>query len=89
MRLSTSGAQRKNQFWEEAVTNLTSVTQAFPQAGYPGLHKSLRQEWQFVQSVTKGVSPKFVFIEQTLAKTFLPTLFGNEYDKKKTLPCSS
>jgi hypothetical protein len=62
------------------VTDLTSVTQAFPQATYSGLQKSLQQEWQFVQRVTKGIGPDFASIKQTLAKTFLPTLFGDEYD---------
>jgi hypothetical protein len=44
------------------------------------LQKSLQQEWQFVQRITKGIGPEFASIEQTLAKTFLPTLFGDEYD---------
>jgi hypothetical protein len=59
---------------------MTSVTQAFPQAAYSGLQKSLQQEWQFVQRVTKGIGPGFASIEQTLAKTFLPTLFGDDCD---------
>jgi hypothetical protein len=62
------------------VTDLTSVTQAFPQAAYSSLQKSLQQEWQFVQRFTKGIGPEFASIEQTLAKTFLPTPFGDEYD---------
>jgi hypothetical protein len=33
-----------------------------------------------VQRVTKRIGPKFVSIKQTLAKTFLPTLFGDKYD---------
>jgi hypothetical protein len=70
----------KTKFWTEAVTDLTSVTQAFPQAAYSGLQKSLQQEWQFVQRVTKGIGPEFAAVEQTLAKTFLPTLFGDEHD---------
>jgi hypothetical protein len=45
----------KAKIWTEAVTDLTSVTQAFPQAAYSGLQKSLQQEWQFVQRVTKGI----------------------------------
>ena len=70
----------KTKFWEEAVTDLTSVTQVFPQAAYCGLQKSLQQEWQFVQRVTKGIGPEFATIEQTLARIFLPTLFGDNYD---------
>jgi hypothetical protein len=64
------------------VTDLKSVTQAFPQAAYSGLQKCLQQEWQFVQRVTKGIGPEFASIEQTLAKTFLPTLFGDKYGDK-------
>jgi hypothetical protein len=71
----------KTKFWTEAVTDLTSVTQAFPQAAYSGLQKSLQQEWQFVQRVTKGIGPEFASVEQTLAETFLPTLFGGEYNE--------
>jgi hypothetical protein len=67
------------------VTDLTSVTQFFPQATYSGLQKALQQEWQFVQRVTKGCGPEFASIEQTLAKTFLPTLFGDEHDNDD--PC--
>ena len=70
----------KTKFWTEAVTDLASVTQAFPQAAYSGLQKSLQQEWQFVQRVTKGIGSEFAVVEQTLANTFLPTLFGDEYD---------
>jgi hypothetical protein len=76
---------KKTKFWTEAVTDLTSVTQAFPQAAYSGLQNSLQQEWQFMQRVTKGISPEFASIEQILTKTFLPTLFGNKYDNND--PC--
>ena len=53
----------KTKFWEEAVTDLTSVTQVFPQVAYSGLPKSLQQEWQFVQRVTKGIGPAFASME--------------------------
>jgi hypothetical protein len=76
----------KTKFWTEAVTDLTSVMQAFPQAAYSGLQKSLQQEWQFVQRETKGISPEFASAEQTLAKTFLPTLFGDEYNEDDPRP---
>jgi hypothetical protein len=35
-------------FWTEAVTDLTAVTQAFPQAAYSGLQKAMQQKWVFV-----------------------------------------
>jgi hypothetical protein len=34
-----------------------------------------------VQRVTIGIGPEFSSIEQALAKTFLPTLFGDEYNE--------
>jgi hypothetical protein len=38
--------EEKIKFWmEAAVTDLTSVTQAFPQAAYSGLQKCLQQDW--------------------------------------------
>jgi hypothetical protein len=33
-----------------------------------------------VQRVTTGIGPEFKEVEQTLAKTFLPALFGDSYD---------
>jgi hypothetical protein len=68
MKLSMSGLAKKTKFWTEAVTDLTSVTQAFPQAAYSGLQKSLQQEWQFVQRVPKRIGPEFASVEQTLAE---------------------
>ncbi len=62
------------------MTDLTLVRQAFQQVAYSSLQKSLKQEWQFVHRVTNRIGPEFASIEQTLAKTFLPTLFGDEYD---------
>ena len=32
-----------------------------------------------VQRVTKGIGPEFEEVERTLSKTFLPTLFGDDY----------
>jgi hypothetical protein len=43
-----------------------------------GLQNSLHKEWQFVQIVTNGIGPEFASMEQTLVKTLLPTLLGDE-----------
>jgi hypothetical protein len=67
--------------WEEAVSDLASVAPNFPQAAYSGLQKSLQQEWQFVQRVTKGIGPEFQNVKLTLSRTFLLTLFGDNYDE--------
>jgi hypothetical protein len=71
----------KTKNWEEAVADLASVAPNFPQTAYSGLQKSLQQEWQFVQRVTKGIGHEFQDVELALAKTFLPTLFGDDYDE--------
>jgi hypothetical protein len=74
--------RKKTKHWEEAVADLATVAPNFPQTAYAGgLQKSLQQEWQFVQRVTQGIGPKFRDVELVLAKTFLLTLFGDDYHK--------
>jgi hypothetical protein len=46
--------------WAEAVTDLVSVAQNFPQSAYSGLQKLLQQEWQFVQRVRKDIGMEFI-----------------------------
>jgi hypothetical protein len=82
--------REKPKHWEEAVADLATVAPNFPQTAYAGLQKSLQQEWQFVQRVTQGIGPEFRDIELVLAKTFLPTLFGDDYDEvdpRRKLSC--
>jgi hypothetical protein len=62
-------------FWEEAVADLASAAPNFSQAAYSGLQKSLQQEWQFVQRVTKSIGPEFEAVEVALSRTFLPKLY--------------
>jgi hypothetical protein len=71
----------KTNSWEEAVADIAEVAPNFPQTAYSGLQKSLQQEWQLFQRVTKGVGPAFRDVEHALSKTFLPTLFGDDFDK--------
>jgi hypothetical protein len=54
------------------------VAEQYPQAAYAGLQKSLQQEWQFLQCVTKGLGDEFRNIEKALQKDFLPALFGDD-----------
>ena len=80
----------KTKAWEDAVADLAAVAPNFPQAAYSGLQKSLQQEWQFVQRVTKGIGPEFKNIELSLTRTFLPTLFGDDYgddDPRRNISC--
>jgi hypothetical protein len=69
------------------VTELASVAPKYPPTAYPGLQKSLPQEWHFVQRVTTGIGPEFKEAEQALAKTFLPALFGDSYDDDTNPRC--
>jgi hypothetical protein len=64
----------------EAVAELAVVAKNFPQSAYSSLQKSLQQEWHFVQRVKEGVGEEFTDIEEAISQTFLPALFGNEYD---------
>ena len=80
----------KTEIWEEAVVDLAAAAPNFPQAAYAGLQKSLQQEWQFVQRVTKNVGPEFEAVELALSGTFLPTLFGDDYgddDPRRNISC--
>jgi hypothetical protein len=77
--------RKKTKSWTEAVTDLAVVAKNFPQSAYSGLQKSLQQEWQFVQRVKEGVGEKFTAIEEAISNTFLPALFGDEYDEDD--PC--
>ena len=61
--------------WTEAVEIFAGVTQKHPQSDYAGLHKSLQQEWAFVQRVTPGVSNVFGPVKTALKDTFVPALF--------------
>ena len=72
------------------MVDLTSAAPIFSQAAYSGLQKSLQQEWQFVQRVTKDVGSEFRAIELSLSGTCLPTLFGNDYgedDPRRNISC--
>jgi hypothetical protein len=76
-----SWLQEKAKNWEEAVADPAEVAPNFPQTAYSGLQKALQQEWQFVQRVTKGIGSDCQDFKLVLAKTFLPTLFGDDYNE--------
>ena len=46
-----------------------------PQSAYTGLKKSLQQEWEFVQRVTRGIRYTFSPVEEALWETFFPAFF--------------
>ena len=45
---------------------------------YTALVKSLQCEWNFIQRVTPGCETAFTVLEETLARKFLPAVFGCE-----------
>jgi hypothetical protein len=69
--------EKKTKKWTAAVRELAKVAKRYPQAAYAGLHKSLQQEWQFIQRVTSGLSDEFIDVQKALQEDFIPALFGN------------
>ena len=57
--------------WAESVETLAGVSRNHPQSAYAGLHKSLHQEWAFVQWVTLGIGDDFGLVEKALRETFV------------------
>jgi hypothetical protein len=65
--------------------SLASVANNFPQSAYSGLQKLLQQEWQFEQRVRKDIGMEFTNVKRAISQSFLPALFGNNYDEDD--PC--
>ena len=60
--------------WAESVRTLAGVARNHPQPAYSRLHKSLQQEWAFVQRVNHGFGDAFGPVEEALRETFLTAL---------------
>ena len=56
------------------VSTLLGVACKQPQSAYAGLHKSLQQEWSFVQQVTPFIGDTFGPVEKALRESFLLAL---------------
>ena len=67
--------EEKVQGLEESVKTLSGVARNHPQFAYAGLHKSLQQEWAFVQQVTPKVGDAFSPLEEALSYAFILDLF--------------
>ena len=61
--------------WAESVETLARVSCKHPQFAYAGLHKSLQQEWAFLQWVTSCIVDAFGLVEKAMQETFVPELF--------------
>jgi hypothetical protein len=73
--------QEKVSNWTEAVKELASVADIFPQSAYAGLQKSLQQEWQFVQRVVGGIGEEFAAVQKAISEIFLPALCRDTLEK--------
>jgi hypothetical protein len=51
--------QKKTSSWVAAIHELSLVVEKYLQIAYAGLQKSLQQEWQFIQQVTKDLNGEF------------------------------
>ena len=69
--------RRKQQAGTAAVRELVKVAVKYPQLAYTGLHKSLQQEWQFLQQLVPEIRDKFATVEQAISDDFLPALFDD------------
>jgi hypothetical protein len=76
---------KKVSAWELAVKDLASVATRYPPTAYPGLQKSLQNEWQFVQRVKPGIATHFSGIEKALSHDFLAALLllGEPLDEEE------
>jgi hypothetical protein len=70
--------QEKTASWVSVIRELALVAEKYPQVAYAGLQKSLQQEWQFLQRVTKNLAEEFGAIEEAIQEKFLPALFGDD-----------
>ena len=61
----------KVEVWAESVGTLAGVSCKHRQSTYAGLHKSLQQEWEFLQLVIPGIGDAFSPVEKALQETFL------------------
>ena len=57
------------------VRTLSGVARNRQYTAYDVLHKSLQQEWTFVQQVTPDIGDAFGLVEEALWDSFLPDLF--------------
>ena len=61
--------------WKALVAVMSGVACKHPKTAYAGLHKSLHQEWYFLQRATSTIGTEFQTIEDALRKHFLLYLF--------------
>jgi hypothetical protein len=69
--------------WADATEELASVAVNYPQSAYT----ALQQEWQFVQRVVKDIGDAFTDVEKAISQSFLPALFGNDFEEDDPRIC--
>ena len=60
--------------WDHRMTSLGKRVKYFPQTAYPGLVKSLQNEWTYHQRVTSGNGRLYNSFEKAIREDFLPAL---------------
>ena len=64
--------------WVGSIKLPSKAAKQFPQTSFAALTCSLQTEWTYLQQVVPDVAPSFAPIEEVLAKSFLPALFGGK-----------
>ena len=84
-----SFVQDKVHRWIADVQCLSTIAEKQPQAAFAALTKSLQCEWQFLQRVISNCGSYFIPLDDVLASTFLPAVFGCEVTPHERLwfPC--
>jgi hypothetical protein len=85
-KLRISGSKKQVAKWKEVVEELASVAVNYPQSAYTALQESLQQEWQFVQRYVKDIGDAFTDVEKAIYQSFLPALFGDDFDEDDPRP---
>ena len=73
--------------WTRRLSRLSAVAEKLPQDAYAAFTKSLSQEWGYLQRVVPQCGPALSPIEEAIAESFLPKLFGSEVSPAERKIC--
>ena len=62
--------------WVKSVETMATIAKSQPQALFAGFTHSLQHEWGYFQRVMELIEEKFTPLEEVIANTLLPSLFG-------------
>ena len=69
--------------WVRSIKLLSRAAKRFPQTSFAALTRPLQTEWTYLQRVVPDVALSFAPIEEALAESFLPALFGGKARSSK------